>query len=200
MVVPRAELAASDRTGVGHEEEPLASVGGSDVGRGDDAAFHSIPGGDEVGRNSIQPARNEGRNIFDDDDAWPEFGDDPEVLAPEAGAGAVEARVFARDADVLTGESATNHLDRLQVVGANVAHVGMANGGGPVHGENAAAPRVKLDLPRDRPEPGPLEPKLETADAREERADHESVHAEHRASPVHMPIGHSSRACRMRFA
>lgn len=165
-------------TGVGHEEEALASVGRADVGGGDDAAFHAIPGGVEVGDNSVQPARNEGRNVFDDDRAGAQFFDDPEVLAPEAGPGTVKAGAFARDRYVLTGESATNHLHLVKVVRAYVAHVRVTLRVGPVHREHAATPGVKLDLPGDGAEPGPLQAKLKAADAGEERADHESVQAE----------------------
>lgn len=198
------EVPYSLAVGVGHsraeDEEPLAAVRGADVGGGDDAGLHSIPDPVEVGRNSVQPARHEGRHVFDDHDAGPQLSDDPEVLAPEAGAGSGEAGVFARDRDVLTRESATNHLDWLKVARADAAHVRVTSGRGPVHREHPAAPGVKLDLPRDGAEPGPFEAKLEPADAREERPDHESVHAEHCASAVHMPMGHLSRACKMRFA
>lgn len=200
VVVPRAELRASVVTGVGHEEEPLATMRRADVGGGDDATLHAIPGGVEVGNNSVQPARNECRNVLDDDRAGSQFFDDAEVLAPEAGARAVEAGVSPGNADVLAWESTTNHLHGLQVVGADVAHVRVTLRVWPMHGEHAAAPRVKLDLPRDRPEPSPLKAKLQPADAREQGAYHESVHAEHRAFGVHIPMGHSSRAWMMRFA
>lgn len=170
MVVPRAELRASVVTGVGHEEEPLATMRRADVGGGDDATLHAIPGGVEVGNNSVQPARNECRNVLDDDRAGSQFFDDAEVLAPEAGARAVEAGVSPGNADVLAWESTTNHLHGSQVVRADVAHVRVTLRVGPVHREDAATPRVQLDLPRDRAEPGPLKAKLEASDPREERA------------------------------
>lgn len=170
MVVPRAELRESATVAVGHDKQALSTVRGSDVGGGDDARLHSIPEPVEVGRNSVQSARHEGRHVLDDHDPRPQFSDDAPELGPEAGAGAVEPGSFARDRDVLTGESATNHLHGSQVVRADVAHVRVTLRVGPVHREDAATPRVQLDLPRDRAEPGPLKAKLEASDPREERA------------------------------
>ena len=131
-------------------------MGRSDVGGGDDAAFHAIPEPDEVGHNSVHPARNESAHVFDDDATRADLFDDAPHLSPEAGPGSVEPGAFARDRDVLTRESPTNHLHGRQVVRADVAHVSVPDGVGPVHGEHAAAPRVGLDLPRHRAEPGPL--------------------------------------------
>jgi hypothetical protein len=131
-------------------------VGRSDVGGGDDAALHAIPEPDEVGDNSVHPARNESAHVFDDDATRADLCDDAPHLSPETGPGAVEPGPAACDADVLAREAATNHLHWRQVVRADVAHVSMPDGVGPVHGEHAAAPRVRLDLPRHGAEPGPL--------------------------------------------
>lgn len=162
--LPLLLLPYSLAVGVGHsradDEEPLAAVGRPDVGGGDDARLHSIPKPVEVGRNSVQPARHEGPHVFDDHDPGPKLSDDAKVLAPESGAGSVDACPFARDRHVLTGEAATNHLDGGKVARANVAHVRMTGGARPVLREHSAAPRVKLDLPRNGAEPGPFKAKL----------------------------------------
>lgn len=170
MVVPRAELRESATVAVGHDKQPLSTVGRADVGGGDDARLHSIPKPVEVGRNSVQPTRHEGRHVLDDHDSRAKLSDDASELGPEAGAGAVDACAFARERDVLTGKSATNHLHGSQVVSADEAHVRMTSGRGPVPGEDAAAPRVKLDLPGHGTDARPLKAKLEAADAGEERA------------------------------
>lgn len=146
----------SAAVGVGHQEQALSPVGRPDVGGGDDAAFHAIPEPDEVGNNSVHPARNESAHVFDDDALRADLFDDAPHFGPEAGAGAFEARALAGDADVLAREAATNHLHGRQVSRADVAYISVPYGVGPVHGEHAATPRVGLDLPRHRAEPGPF--------------------------------------------
>jgi hypothetical protein len=165
VVVPRAALLWSERTGVGHEEEPLSSVGRSDVGGGDDARLHSIPGGVEVGRNSVQPARNEGAHVFDDHDPRSQLSDDAEVLAPESRPGAVEPRAFARARDVLAGEAPADDVDLREDVTTHLAHVGEALRARPVHREHAPAEGIDLDLKQYGAKASQLQTKLESANA-----------------------------------
>ncbi len=86
VVVPLAALAASVVTGVGHcnEEETLSSMRSSDVRGCDDAPVHDVTKPFEVPDNTVQPSRNECRNVLDDDEARAQFTDDAGVLAPES--------------------------------------------------------------------------------------------------------------------
>jgi len=95
----------------------------------------------------------------------------------------VEACVFACDADVLAREPATNHLHFIKLRSAHVPHVVVPDGLRPVHREHTTAPRVRLYLPRNRPEPSPFKAKLEPSDAREKRTDHTVTKSLSKCSP-----------------
>lgn len=106
--------------GVGHsppdDEEPLASVWGSDVAGADAGCFHRITRGGEVGDNSVQTPPNESRDVLGNDEARrPAFvgklPDESDVLAPEAGALTVDAGSLASDTGVLTGEATAQDIN-----------------------------------------------------------------------------------------
>jgi len=70
----------------------------------------------------------------------------------------------------LTGEAAADEVDRREAPRPDLADVLEALGFGEVAREDRPAVGVELDLPVD-PHPGPFEPEVEAADAREERSD-----------------------------
>jgi hypothetical protein len=82
--VPRfARAAAVGAHGVGcNDEQSLASVWRANVRGCEDARLHSIPKPVEVGRNSVQSARHEGRHVFDDHDSGPQLADDACEFSP----------------------------------------------------------------------------------------------------------------------
>jgi len=80
LVLP--PLSASDATAVGHNEQALATMRRADVRGCEDARLHSIPKPVEVGRNSVQPARHEGRHVFDDHDPGTQLADDAGKFSP----------------------------------------------------------------------------------------------------------------------
>lgn len=157
VVVPRAAAFASVVTGVGHKEEPFPAMGRADVGRGDDSPVHGVAEALEVFDNNVQPARNERRDVLDDDDARAELADDAGELSPEARARAREARPFAGVADVLAGEAPTHDVDGLEIVSSDMTNVSVPLGVRPVRGEHAPAPRIALHLPHDAADAGPLQ-------------------------------------------
>jgi hypothetical protein len=63
----------SPAVGVGHpdEEQTLAPVWGADIACAQDARGASVTHPFEVRDNAVQPARNERRNVFDDDNTRP---------------------------------------------------------------------------------------------------------------------------------
>jgi len=107
VVECRALCRESPHVAVGHsdDEEPLSSVRGANVRGADEAREHSIAEPAEVTRNSVQPSRNKGRDVFSDDHLRPALVDDSREFGPEAGARPVEPGALARDRDVLTRES-----------------------------------------------------------------------------------------------
>lgn len=150
----------SRATGVGHDEEALSLVGRSDVGGGDDTCVHVIPGGIEIGDNDVQPARNEGRNVLDDDEPRAELADDAGILSPEAGAGVVEAGALARVREPLAGEAAADDVDPLELRRPDCSDIAVPLRVRPVFRKYAPAPRVLLDLPDRVTDAGPFEPEL----------------------------------------
>lgn len=172
----RAPLASeSDAVAVGHKEEPLSLVRGPDVSGLDEATLDPVTEPSEVTDNAVHPSRKERRNVLDDDEARAEFFDDARVLAPEAGAVAVDPGALAGVADVLARETAAEDVDgRERAAGRNPGHrsyIDMPHRLRPVAREHAPAERVKFDLPDYGTEPGHLQAAFQPADPREQRAD-----------------------------
>lgn len=124
-------------------EEPVPLVMGAEGGSGE-----TIP-------RRIVPAR----------------GKVPEDGSPQAAPLILQPLPLPRNADSLAREAPADQTYPLDRVRPYVPHVGEALGVRPVCREHGSPKRVRLRLPPDRPEAGALEPKLEPADAREERAD-----------------------------
>lgn len=147
---------ASLASGVRHEEEAFSSVRRADVGRGDDASVNGVPEAVEIGDNAIQPARNERRDVLNNDDARPELGDDPRVLEPEARACAFQARTLASLGNILAREASANEVHGSKIVPSDMPNVSEASSPRPVSREHRATPAILLHLPHHAPEPGPL--------------------------------------------
>lgn len=163
---PAAPLAlASLAVGVGHKEDTFSPMGGANVGSTDETTFDPITEPSEVADNTVQPSRKKGRNVFDDDEARPDFLDDARVFAPETGTLAVDAGSFTGVGNVLAGESTTEHVNRRKT--SRIADVTEPFGLGPMSLKNAPAKRVDFDLPDYGADPGMLQTQLKTADAGE---------------------------------
>ena len=104
----------SDTAGVGHsfgnDEDPLPAMRRADVRRGDVEDGAAVSGVLQSSKDNWKPALSERRDVLDDDECGSEFTDDPEVLEPEAGSFAAESGAATSERDVLTGESATDHV------------------------------------------------------------------------------------------
>ena len=106
---------ADATAGAGDEEEPLSSVRRTNVSGGNDASVDPISEPSEISDNSIQPARNKGRNVFDDDEPRAGFVDDAGELGPETASGIVVAEPFAGVGMSLTGVSAAEDIHGREV-------------------------------------------------------------------------------------
>ena len=160
---------------MGHDEDPIASVRVADVGSSEQSSVRAIASPLEVTDNSVQPLRNEARNVFDDHDIGLELVDDAGVLAPErralAGCEWVGLAV-AGDGDVLTRETAAEDGNGSETCASDSADVLEALCMGPPLSENGSARRILLDVPHDGAETCVREAQLETANAGEQGADH----------------------------
>lgn len=147
---------ASLASGVRHEEEAFSSVRRADVGRGDDASVNGVPEAVEIGDNAIQPARNERRDVLDNDDARPELRNDPRVLEPQARPCAFQARALARLGNVLAGEASANEVHGSKIVPSYMSNVPEALGARPVPRKHCAAPPIAFHLPHRTADASPL--------------------------------------------
>lgn len=179
--------------GVGHadsnDEDSGASVRGADVGGGDVGNTGPVSGLTKPGKHNVEPSRAERRDVFRDDDAGAELVDDSEVFEPEPGPGPGEAGASSSGGNVLTGESATEHLAGREVVRPHRPDVVKLPCLRPVHREHATGPGVLLDVEHRATEARTLEAQLEPADPRKERPD---APAHDRASP-HGAVGNAGK-------
>ena len=95
---------------------------------------------------------------------------EPQHLPPQSAALAVHALLGSCAADVLAGEAAGQDADGREVGAVDEADVAVLRDARPVPAQDAAALGIRLDLP-GAPEPGPLQAKVEPADAAEQRAE-----------------------------
>jgi hypothetical protein len=151
----------------GDEEQPLPSVGRSDVGRLEAGSFHLVTELVEPGDNDVQAPPNESSDVFDDDRPRPELFDDAEVLEPQSTSGSFEAGSFAGEADVLAREAPAQHVDPREIGSTNCSDIFEPLGVGPVLGEDGTAERVELDLEEDGSKSCLLQTFFEAAHSRE---------------------------------
>jgi hypothetical protein len=167
--------------GVGHHEDPSPIVRGAKVSGANPQGDRTIPEAPEVSSHSVNPPRRAALDVFDDDGARPQFGDDASEISPQTRLFAIEASsrsARVRRRDVLTREPAADDIHGSKSCPSTRRDIFVPHCIRPVLREHGATERVDLHLPAHRAETGPFEAKLETADSREERAD-----AEHHRSP-----------------
>ena len=183
---PFCELPYSSAVGVGYssrshvdprriprdDEDPLSTMRRSNVGSSQRKPERVIPAFGKITEDSVKPSNNEGCNVLHDDEPRSYLANDAPVLEPETAPSTVKASAFSRERDVLAREAPADDVDRLDFRTANLSHVVVDRRPRPPCPQNRAAGGIGLALPRDRPEPGPLQAKLEPAEAGEERSDH----------------------------
>lgn len=118
---------------------------GSDAGSGDHVPRPHIPEGVKRADDDRETTRDEGGDVFDDDDTGAHLLNNAVELPPKARPLAVEARAFAGHADVLAGEAAAHDVDGL---GVEAAHIGVTGSIGPMASQDGPAEGLGLDLPR----------------------------------------------------
>lgn len=163
-------LPSSFATGVGNDPDAVPPVRGAKGACRKAVPLRVIPERGQVPENNPESSRKESCDVLHNDVAGSKFANDSGVLRPKTRPGAGEPCTLPGEGEILAGEPAADDIDGGEVVGADVAHVGVPFGVGEVVGEDGSAEGVELDLPCGS-HPGPLEPEVEAADAREEGAD-----------------------------
>lgn len=69
-----------------------------------------IPDRSEAPEDDVQSSTAKGRDVFDDRERRPGFGDDPEHFEPQSGSRTAEPGADAGKTDILTRESAANDV------------------------------------------------------------------------------------------
>jgi len=86
-------------------------VRGTNGGSGYTVPLRIIPDRSEVLENSVKATGAQGWDVFRDDPTWPDLFDEAPVMCPQTGSCSVDARAFARDADVLAGEAPAEEVN-----------------------------------------------------------------------------------------
>ena len=143
-------------------------MGSPNVSRIEPKSTRSIPAQVQIAPDRGQPlADGSAAVVFDDNASWPEFGDDPREMLPEAGARSADADAASSGGvrNVLTWEAAADDVHRGKVSSTSSGDINDPPiGHRPVAPEHGAPERVSLDLPHYAADPGPLKPQLDTAD------------------------------------
>jgi len=193
---------------VGHNEDALAPMGGSDVVRPELVGGRTVAESVQIGPHTAQVAALPRRDVLDDRDGWLEGGEDVSAGEPEAGAAPFESSPEAGAGHVLTGETEAAEVDGGKRGScSNIGHAPI--GVGPVPGEDGPAEGVDLHLPRDAVRDASLrersaEAELQAADPAEEGAedDHgsEPSSAARRATSARAMRRRSAQAWRVAWA
>jgi hypothetical protein len=91
---------------VGQNEESVAMVSRSNIGRSESTPLRIEPERGKVREDDFKAVRAEGRDVFNDDQSRLNFGDDAGKLLPEPASLAFDSGLLSGDADVLTREAA----------------------------------------------------------------------------------------------
>ena len=164
---------ASDASGVGQDEQPLAHVWGAHRASAEYAGAGSVAKPSEVAENNVEASGPQTAHVLADDPCWSDGGDDFGHLGPEPSL-VVLGELESGITDGLAGEAAGDHVNgragSIQPPGHCRSYVVVSWDIGPVPFQDAPAERVDLDLADDG-HAGPLEAEVEATDASEERKD-----------------------------
>ncbi|GKS87141.1 hypothetical protein AVMA1855_23335 [Acidovorax sp. SUPP1855] len=133
------------------QENPAATVGDSEIlSIKHPPASHIPPVGKGLEDDAkVLPtiASEQANDVFKDHPLGPYFLDDAADLPEQAGAVAGEAGACAHAGHVLARESADEHVDGAEVVGADLAHVGELPGVREPQRKHLTQVRLDFDLP-----------------------------------------------------
>jgi hypothetical protein len=175
--VGRSAFTTSFSIGVGNsdDEDAVASVRRTDIGRSTAEPRSHVPERGQVPGDDVEPSSSKSSNVLDDHPSGPKNTNGVGDAVPEATAGPFsDAGSEAGVADVLTGEPGAQRVDRLDVApldGTDVAEVGDAETGFAHRGGGGVVLRDPAEVAADR--------QVEAAVAGAERTDRR-----HPAAPI----------------
>lgn len=141
----------SDAFGVVHavprdDEDSLAAVGSTDLGSANSEPVRIIPSFGKLPEDGVEAPRREDGDILHDNETRSKVANDTSELKPEAAALIFEASTSPSRRHPLTRETSAEAVD-FWGVEANVSHVFVDEGSGPVSGGDSSTPLVSFTLP-----------------------------------------------------
>lgn len=152
-----------------NDEDPLAAVGGADVGRSKQAPFRIEPEVGQVPEYVPEPEREMAPDILQHDVAGSQVANGISNSRPHVSV-IVGSFPPSGGAEGLAGVTGADQVDRFGHV-RHGAHVAVVRHVGPPAGKGGGRVRVDLGLPDGAADAGPLQAKLEAADAGAQAAD-----------------------------
>jgi hypothetical protein len=143
----------------------------SNTGSRKHAPSSIVPARGQLPENSPEPASKESCDVFQQHVAWSNLANDADDLEKESAALSVESGPASCDAEILTGETTAEDVDRLEVVDPDRADVVESLCIGPVPFEDATTERIDLDLPARARASRPLNAELKSTDAAKQGAE-----------------------------
>jgi hypothetical protein len=154
---------------VGHDEDPVTAVRGTNGCRWDAVPFRIVPARGQVSENSAESPASEGGNVLHENVARSNQANDPDKLAPETRLLARETFPLACVRDVLARKAAADELDVGELF--DFPYVTEPLDLRPVLLEDSSCIIINRNLPNRSEVPCPLEAQLNSSDACEQAAD-----------------------------
>jgi hypothetical protein len=158
-----------DALGVGHNEQPVTHMWGTQRACGKHTPLRIKPEPGQVSENGVSPPNKESCDVLHEDVTGSNLANEPSKLKPQTGALTSQSGAESSLGDVLTGEASTedvNGRDLRRRDGADVSVLGDVR---PVLREDFDRVFVTFHLPADAHSCA-LQAQLEAANAAEERA------------------------------
>jgi hypothetical protein len=145
--------------GVGNNPDPVPVMGRANVGRWYAIPLRIVPERGQATEDDVKPAREQGLNIFHDDELGSKLANKSKVFEPEAAPFSVETGAFTGCADVLAREASADDVHGNSICPeatcGEASDVVVAGDARPALAKDGA--RVGRDFAEgDRPHPGPL--------------------------------------------
>lgn len=165
----RLSVKASATVGVGHEEDPIPNVRGTNEGRGDAIPLCIVPDRGQIPENSFKSPVSERWNVLHEDVTGSYLTDDSSVVRPESASGSSDSSPSSCPGNILARESTSENVDSGGVGDTgNVAEVRDVR---PVLGEDAGSVGIDLGEPSGTEPASPFKSKVDSPDSAEEASD-----------------------------
>ncbi len=155
-------------TGVGHNPEPVAAVRGTNGGSWYAMPLRIVPDRGQVSENSCKPPSKQSCDVLHDDVERSKLVNKTGIFRPKAASLSREPCPLSCEADILTGEAATDDIDGADLFAREGSHVMVAGNLRPMFRQHAPAEWIDLAKGDGLESARSLKPKVEPADAGEQ--------------------------------